>query len=178
MQNFWTCLGDTTTAKIYCEIFGNPSNIILTDNPPFDLDDFQEIFPVFNIEAAESTEDIDLTTTIPYAVFSLFLSMANQSIKYDRYKGLWKYMMCLYIAHYMTLFLETQKGSENNALALANSMPKGVATSKSVDSLSISYDMMDVTSDFSGFGTYKLTAYGQQLITLCKMYASPMWVNW
>lgn len=178
MINYWTFLGDTTTATIYSEVFGNPSNIFLTDNPPFSMDDFLEIFPTFKIEAEDSTSELDLTTTIPYPVFSLFLSMANQSIKYDRYKGLWKYMMCLYIAHYLTLFLETQKGSENNALALANSMPKGVATSKSVDSLSISYDMMDVTSDFSGYGTYKLTAYGQQLITLCKMYKTPQWVNW
>lgn len=178
MQNFWRYLGDTTTATIYSEVFGNPSNIILTDNPAFTLSDFQSIFPVFNIASEDSTGDIDLTTTIPYAVFSLFLSMANQSLKYDRYKGLWKYMMCLYIAHYMTLFLETNKGSSDNALALANSMPKGVATSKSVDSLSISYDMMDVTSDFKGYGTYKLTAYGMQLITLIKMYKTPMWVNW
>ena len=41
---------------------------------------------------------------IPIEFFNLILDMANKSLKYDRFHSLWKYLMCLYIAHFCTLF--------------------------------------------------------------------------
>lgn len=173
-NDFLYALSNTINGDLFCATFGNPSNIILTDNPPFTLEDFASIFPVFKVSSTEETA----TDEIPFAVFNLFLSMANACIKYDRYKENWKYLMCLFIAHYFTLFLETQKGNADNAAALASAMPKGIAVSKSVDGLSVSYDMQDTAGDFMGYGTYKYTSYGQQLITLTKLYRGMgMWVN-
>ena len=44
--------------------------------------------------------------------------------------------------------------------------------------LSISYDLLGITDDLQGYGTWKLTAYGQQLVTLTKIYGhAGMWVN-
>lgn len=173
--DFWGMLGGNTSAKMYMEIFRSPSNIILTDNPPYTQEDFTKTFPKFVINDSESENEGE---GIPYAVFNLFLSMANHSIKYDRFKSLWKYLMSLYIAHYCTLYLQTQAGSPNAKEILASAMPKGIATSKSVDGLSISYDVTTVANDFAGYGTYKNTLYGQQLITLSKLYGmGGMWVN-
>ena len=81
-------------------------------------------------------------------------------------------------SHYFTLFLQTQKGDADAQSALQGALPTGVATSKSVDGLSISYDLMGMTDDLQGYGTWKLTSYGQQLVTLTKIYGhAGMWVN-
>lgn len=160
-------LGYTNNAKIMMEAFQGSSNVILTDNPEFTQEDFNEIFPIFNIN-----------DDIPVEIFNLFKAMADKSIKYDRYVSNWKYLMCLYIAHNLTLWLKTQQGDPTAQNALKRSVPIGIASSKSVDGLSISYDFMGVTDDFSGYGTWKLTVYGQQLITLTKIYGhGGMWVN-
>ena len=86
--------------------------------------------------------------------------------------------MCLYIAHNLTLYLRTQAGDASAANALQGALPTGVATSKSVDGLSISIDLLGVSDDLHGYGTWKTTTYGQQLATLTKAYGhAGMWVN-
>lgn len=167
-------LGDTNNAYMMMEAFKGSSNIILTDNPQFTKEDFSSIFRIFNIQQEECLYE----DAIPIEVFNLFYNMANKSIKYDRFKSQWKYAMCLYIAHYLTLYLQTQSGIPGSKAALASSLPKGIASSKSVDGLSVSYDFMGLSEDFAGYGTWKLTTYGQQLITIAKLYGKGgMWVN-
>ena len=173
--DYWAMLGYNNNAQMFMEVFGGTaSNVILTDNPEYTREMFSQNFPVFLF-----SEDGSVKGSIPIPVFNLFLDMANKSIKYDRYKSLWKYLMGLYIAHYLTLYLMTQQGEPGAQAALQGSVPRGIATSKSVDGLSISYDMMEVTNDLTGYGTYKLTIYGQQLATLTKNYGhAGMWVNY
>lgn len=173
--DYWAMLGYNNNAQMFMEVFGGTaSNVILTDNPEYTREMFSQSFPVFLF-----SEDGSVEGSIPIPVFNLFLDMANKSIKYDRYKSLWKYLMGLYIAHYLTLYLMTQQGEPGAQAALQGSVPRGIATSKSVDGLSISYDMMEVTNDLTGYGTYKLTIYGQQLATLTKNYGhAGMWVNY
>lgn len=167
-------LGFTNNAHIMMEAFSGSSNVILTDNPPFTQEDFSAIFPIFKI----SKTSLVKTCEIPQAVFNLFKAMADGAIKYDRYYDQWKYLMCLYIAHYMTLYLETQQGEPSSVNALKNALPIGIASSKSVDGLSVSYDFMGVTDGMEDYGTWKLTLYGQQLITLTKIYGhGGMWIN-
>lgn len=169
--DFWSMLGYTNNAWMFMEAFGGSSNIILTDNPSYTIEMFKATFPVFKVGVADSD-------AIPEPAFNLFKAMADKTIKFDRYKGQWEYLMGLYIAHYLTLYLQTQSGVPGVQAALQGALPKGIAQSKSVDGLSISYDFMDMASDLSGYGTYKLTAYGQQLATLTRMYGhAGMWVN-
>lgn len=167
-------LGDSNNAYMMMEVFRGASNIILTDNPEFTRDDFSSIFPVFKLQDGTEVKQDE----IPEEVFNLFYNMANKSLKYDRFKSVWKYCMCLYIAHYMILYLMTQNGDPGAQSALAGSLPRGVASSKSVDGLSISYDFMGAAEDLSGYGTWKYTIYGQQLATITKIYGhGGMWVN-
>lgn len=167
-------LGYTNAAHMMMETFKGASNVILTDNPEFTVEDFRSVFPVFAVnDANEASEG-----KIPFAVYNLFKSMADAAIKYDRYFSNWKYLMCLYIAHYLTLYLQTQQGDEDLASALRGALPLGIASSKSVDGLSVSYDFMGVTDKMNDYGTWKLTLYGQQLITLTKIFGhGGMWVN-
>lgn len=168
-------LGDSNNAYMMMELFRNASNVILTDNPEFTREDFSSVFPVFKLQDGTTVQQDE----IPDAVFNLFYNMANNSLKYDRFKSVWKYCMCLYIAHYMILYLQTQNGDAGSQAALAGALPRGIASSKSVDGLSISYEFMGAAEDLVGYGTWKYTIYGQQLATITKMYGhAGMWVNW
>nr|DAJ94251.1 MAG TPA: head to tail adaptor [Caudoviricetes sp.] len=164
-------LGDSNNAHMMMEVFKSASNVITSDNPEFTMCDFVSVFPVFIITDSNYNG-------IPSAVYNLFYNMANASIKYQRYHSNWKYCMCLYIAHYLTLYLQTQSGDPGAQSALAGALPRGVASSKSVDGLSISYDFMGAAEDLAGYGTWKYTIYGQQLASITKMYGhAGMWVN-
>lgn len=167
-------LGDSNNAYIMMEVFRSASNVILSDNPEFTREDFSKIFPVFKLQDGATVNQDE----IPEEVYNLFYNMANASIKYKRYYSSWKYCMCLYIAHYITLFLQTQNGDPGAQSALAGAIPKGIASSKSVDGLSISYEFMGAAEDLEGYGTWKYTIYGQQLATITKMYGhGGVWVN-
>ena len=168
MYNFVEMLGYQNNANIFnVDIFNSPSNVYVTDNPAFSIEgDFNTVFPQFQ-------------ANVPGCVLNMFYTIADAALKEKRYKKSWKYMMCLYIAHLATLYLQTAGDvDDSKSKVLASVLPKGIATSKSVDGLSISYDFMDMGSDLAGYGTFKLTSFGQQLITYAKMYRGMgMWVN-
>lgn len=167
-------LGDSNNAYMMMEVFRSASNVILSDNPEFTRNDFSSVFSVFKLQSGEVVAQDE----IPDEVYNLFYNMANASLKYKRYYNSWKYFMCLYIAHYFVLYLQTQNGDPGSQSALAGALPRGVASSKSVDGLSISYEFMGAAEDLSGYGTWKYTIYGQQLATLTKMYGhAGMWAN-
>lgn len=170
-------LGYTNNALMMMEAFRGSSNVILTDNPEYTLEMFQKAFKNFCIEGG-TTEPTDGSDYIPVEVFNLFVGMAQSSIKKDRYFSTWEYLMGLYVAHNLFLYLKASQGEPGAASALASSLPFGIASSKSVDGLSISYDFMGSQEDYLGYGTWKLSIYGQQLITLTKIYGhGGMWVN-
>lgn len=176
-MDFYNMLGSNFNALMFMESPAGVSNIVLTDNPPFTKEDFMGVFPNFPVDSENADEQGNY---IPNEAFTLFLLMANKAIKYDRFKSQWKYMMCLYVAHMMVLYMQMIQNPNDDSMAnvLRNALPTGISTSKSVDGLSISYDLMGLESDFSGYGTWKLTKYGQQLITLSRIYGKPgMWVN-
>lgn len=166
MYDFQNMLGYTNNALIFNEVFNSSSNIFITDNPSFDLaEDFYPIYPQFK----------DL---IPNAVAKMFYTVADASLKEARFHEVWKFMMCLYIAHLSTLYLQTFNNDPTASSVLQQALPRGAASSKSVDGLSISYEFFDSSSDLHGYSTFKYTIYGQQLATYCKMYGhGGMWVN-
>ena len=166
-------LGYVNNADINLVDFKSASNIYVSDNPEYTVDDFKKFFPLFVIDMSP-----DSPGYIPKEVFNLFKDMADASIKEKRYCSSWKYFMSLYIAHMLTLYLKTSQGDPTAQNALASSINSGIAISKSVDGLSITYDMLGMAEDLKGYGTWKLTIYGQQLATLTRMYSlGGMWVN-
>lgn len=169
--DLYAMLGINTTATMCMIDIFKSGCIITTDNPSYTLQDFKGVFPVFPIGSNEGD--------IPEEVFNLFLGMANGAIKYDRYKSSWKLLMGLYIAHFLTLYLRTQSGDTGASTALSGALPTGLVSSKSVDGLSLSYDFTWANDqDFTGYGTWKQTEYGQQLITLTKPFGHVgMWIN-
>jgi hypothetical protein len=50
-------------------------------------------------------------------------------------------------------------------------MSGGLISSKTVDSVSLTYDYKQVTDDLTGWGSWKSTEYGTQLATMAKMFS-------
>ena len=142
------------------ELINLASNIKgLMDNPSFDATKFLSFFPQF-------------TNKVPEAVLNFYIRLANNSLSYSRWGDSWEMGMTLFVAHYLTLYLQTTNGlNENSPVSqvLANSYAAGLTASKSAGSLSKSYDYGSVNDDFAGWGAWKLTAFGQQFATMAKL---------
>jgi hypothetical protein len=107
---------------------------------------------------------------VPDDLLDLFISMATASIQEARWHSQWKYAMCLYVAHFCALYLQTQAGpnlTASQVVATAQGMfPK---SSKSVGDVSVSYDTSAINNDIPGWAAWKSTVYGQQLATIARI---------
>jgi hypothetical protein len=138
-------------------IVGIASNVSHSDNPPFSLGDFLSFYPQF--------EDI-----IPALIIQQFINIANSSVFEDWWGEMWKTAMCWFIAHFCTVYLQgtTNAGSSSAEILQAASV-RGLQTSKSVDSVSISYDYSNLTQDLQGWAGFTTTTYGVQFATFAKL---------
>lgn len=120
-------------------------------------------------EIDEDLIDDGLKYVVPKAVTKMYLDLANGSLSYKRWKNSWRIGMCLYIAHYCTLYLQSIASPEDgiNAIISAGTV-KGLETSMSADGVSVITDYSMATIDDKNAGDFNLTIYGQQLLTLSK----------
>lgn len=142
-------------------IISAASNLRSGDNPPYTRDDFLAMYPQFMTGTMDGMKKV---TPIPMRVIDVWVQVAHASILESRWHELWELAMGLFIAHHLTLFLDATKKN-------GDGMAKGLPASKSAGDLSISYDFGTVSQDMQGWGAYKLTTYGQQLVTLAKTCA-------
>lgn len=144
---------------------GVASNIRDGTNPEYTKEMFREIMPAF-------TEEV-----LPDDVLQHYIDMANAVVLEARWHRLWKEGMRLYIAHFATLYLQgPEEDATRTQIANAGKIQGGM-TSKSVGSVSVSYDNgQAATSDLTGWGAWKLTTYGTQFATLARMVGAGMMV--
>lgn len=154
-------------------IIAAASNVKRGDNPPYTSADFLAVYPQFGKTDAEGTK------IIPDTVIDAYVNFAHASLSKARYHDVWEMVMGLFIAHYLTLYLQTTASPDDPVGKIISAgLAKGLTSSKSAGDLSLSYDFGSVTSDMDGWGTYKMTAFGQQLITIAKMYGIGGMVVW
>jgi hypothetical protein len=155
-------------------IIAKASNIRPGGNPTdYTLETFLTEYPQF-AETDESGAPI-----IPDVVKQAWFNLAYNSLSYNRYHDLWRTCMGLFIAHWLTLYLQTKTEEGAPVRNIVNAgLAKGVQTSKSAGDLSVSYDFSAVANDFEGWGTYKLTLFGQQFITLARLACKGGMVVW
>lgn len=154
-------------------IIAEASNICGGKNPEYTKEDFLKIYPQF-AKQNEAGEDL-----IPDVVITAYVKLAHACISYNRYNNMWNTCMSLFIAHFLTLYLQTLSSAEDSVKKIINAgLAKGVQTSKSAGDLSVSYDFSIIANDFEGWGTYKQTAFGQQFLTLAKVVAKGGMVVW
>jgi len=132
-------------------------------NPTYTINDFYAQYPQFFEPEDPVNPSAVPTPLVPMEIMQAYIDLANDSISYSLYgNSLWKICMGLFIAHFLTLYLQTSDDPLSGGTT-------GLISSKSVDSVSVSYDNSAITSDMKGFGMFKATSYGEQLVTFAKM---------
>lgn len=133
------------------------ANIVDGENPPFTEERFLELMPCFS-------------GNIPSAVLTHFVNLANSVVKKARWHDMWEEGMRLFISHFLTLYLMSTAPDDTDAVGIVNAGgASGVATSKSVGQVSVSYDVNLANGDLSGWGSWKLTTYGSQYATMARL---------
>ena len=154
-------------------IIAGASNIRCGNNPPYTSADFLALYPQFG-KTDESGNKI-----IPSVVIDAYVQLAHSSLSKARYHDAWEMCMGFFVAHWLTLYLQTATSPDDPiGKIISAGLSKGVQSSKSADDLSVSYDFSLVSGDMDGWGTYKLTAFGQQLVTFAKMFSMGGMVVW
>lgn len=155
----------------YSFLISQAANIVAAgDNPTYLWTDFTTVYPQFGKQSQNVTNPDGTTSTvevdrIPPPVQELFLQMANNIVLEKRWHSLWKYGMSLFLAHNCQLYIQTS-APVDALIGEIKSLGKaqGLASSKSVGGVSVSYDFNSVIGAFNRWGTWNLTIYGQQFV--------------
>lgn len=137
-------------------LIADAANLKNGENPEYTLEDFFTFYPQFQKQ-------------VPNAVVQSFINLASANLNIERWHKSWKFGMALFIAHFLTLYVKTVGTACNPNTNLASGNIRGIQTSKSVDGVSVSYDVSSVLTELDGWGSYKLTEYGIQLLTLARL---------
>jgi len=133
------------------------SNLRTPEYPEFTVQDFLTLYPQF-------------TSIVPVPVVEMYVEQAVKCIQRPRWKAQWKSGMCLYIAHWLTLWLWANSPTGSPAAVVANNgMSHGSISSKSVDGVSVSYGQTSGANGLTGWGSYKDTLFGQQFLTMARI---------
>ena len=145
-------------------IIAGASNIRAGENPPFSIKDFKAVYPQF--WAAE------VKPLLPDAVIEKYVGFANAIVNIARFHESWKMCMCLVIAHFLILYLRVMSPNPDPTAQdiIKAGETRGLVASKSVDSVSVSYDFSSALADLDGWAAWKTTEYGMQFLTIAKVY--------
>jgi hypothetical protein len=140
-------------------IFGDAGNMPHAENPPYTEADFFAFYPQFQY-------------VMPREALNEFLLLAQASINIGRWGEAWKVATGLFTAHFCTLYLQSSADPDADSTASAigaAGQARGMIASKSVDGVSVSYDVSALNQDLNGFAAFKTTIYGIQLATMAKI---------
>lgn len=101
--------------------------------------------------------------TYPDAMVQLWMDLAKNLLPMDRWQDLYDMGIALVTAHHLVLAIRDQRSAEAGGTGGAF---MGMVASKSVDSVSVSYDYSAVT--MSDIGFWGMTAYGLRLMTFAR----------
>jgi hypothetical protein len=145
-------------------IIAGAANIREGANPPFTVDDFRAMYPMFWAD--------DVKPLLPDAVIEMYVGFAYAIVNIARYHEAWKVCICLVVAHFLILYLRTLALVDDPTAqdVIKAGETRGLVASKSVDGVSVSYDYSTAISDLDGWAAWKTTEYGIQFLTLAKVY--------
>ena len=111
---------------------------------------------------------------IPTTVLETYVEDSN--LRFDEFQDAQEEARRLYVAHKLTLYAQTwspaQTGGSPTLVGMAALKSAGVAAqalSKSVGGVSVSKTEGSALASISGYGEWKQTEFGLQLITLAKI---------
>ena len=142
---------------MYHPLVAAAANIKDGDNPSYTAADFFKFYPQF-------------TNLVPKVVIDSYLELAHSCVKEARYKGMWKLCIGLFLAHMLTLWLQSSKEAGTPAdEVVAACQAAGVVTSESADGVSYSMDFGSVANDLQGWAQFKLTTFGVQFASTARL---------
>lgn len=124
--------------------------------PCYGVEDFLAVYPQF-------------TKLVPYEMIEEYVRIAHRVVTGRRFGVYWRMAIGLFIAHFATLYLQSMKPEGSSAAAVLAAANSGVVTSESADGVSHSMDISSYTSDLDGWAGFKLTTFGVQFASLCKI---------
>lgn len=141
---------------------GNPAALIagaantpVAGNPEFTKADFFEVYPQFE-------------GLVQDFILDQFIAIAQVTVLQARWFETWTMGMCWFIAHFVTLYLETLGGCNPTATSIvANARARGLQTNKTAGDVSVGYDFNSIKLD--GWQMYQTTIYGQQFANMAKL---------
>lgn len=151
-------------------VHGGASNIKTGTNPPFTLQNLYDVYPQFGA-------GVDGKHIVPINVMEMYLNLADASMNKRRWCNSWEIGMCLFIAHFLTLYAQSISDPESGASGIIEAgKAKGLDTSMSVDGISVSTDYGALAEGVSGWASWRATVFGQQLTALGRLYGKGMMV--
>lgn len=149
--------------------FLGASGVIVGSNPAYTKDDFLGFYPKF--------KGSDQQPIVPPPVIDAYIALASAHLVQARWQDTWKLAMALFIAHFLTLYLQSEgsaTGNSTKAQIAQQGIARGIAVAKSVDGVSVSYQKIEGLEDWAA---WQLTTYGQLFATFAKgMGSIPMLV--
>lgn len=107
---------------------------------------------------------------VPLTVIQIYLNIAFVSLMQSRWREQWQLGMALYIAHYLTLWLETEGNTQTTATQIvANSLQAGITISQGADGVN---QGLKVLESLDNWAAWTLTQYGVQLATIARVVGS------
>ena len=157
--------GETWTSYVEGWLASAASGILVGTNPAYSVADFLGFYPQFG--SVDNTGAYTGPIANGNVVLGTFVTLASASVQWARWQDAWQMGMALFIAHYATLYLQTQSPNPNPTAAqvYAAGLAKGIQTSKSVEGISVSYQMPE---GLEGWAAWNLTVFGQQFASLAK----------
>ena len=141
------------------------TNIVVGANPAYAITDFVSMYPRFGTYNATAVP-AQWVSPIPIAVINAYIAYASACLQSLRWCDLWTFGMSLFVAHYCTLWLQTETTSPNSngAQIAATGLATGVRTAKSAGDVSTSFTPLELPNA----GQWALTVYGQQFWSLAR----------
>jgi hypothetical protein len=127
-------------------------------------------------QAGEISMQVYEVPPISLAVIQLYLNLAYASMMQSRWREQWPLAMALYIAHYLTLWEQTEGNPQTTPNQIvANSLQAGITVSQSADGVS---QGLQALTKLENWGTWTLTQYGVTLATMARLVGSgPIYVK-
>jgi hypothetical protein len=139
------------------------ANVVYGTNPAYASTDFLAMYPKF-------------TNIVPDGVVSAYIALANACLVQARYEETWTIVMGLFIAHFLTLYLQSDGiATPSAAQAAQQGLAKGIQIAKSVGDVSVSYQAVE---GLDGWADFILTLYGQQFVRFAKVIGSGSMYIW
>jgi hypothetical protein len=112
---------------------------------------------------------------VPLPVLNAYVALAQASLIQARWQGTWSFAMALFVAHFVTLWLQSELNFCGNPGQIAAAgLQRGITTAKSIGQ--VSQTIQPVTG-LDEWAAWTLTTYGVQLATFFKgIGAGPMFL--